>query len=216
MRFDKLSTRYTGELAQAYDAARMGGPEWPREQAIVERYLATLPAGATLVDIPVGTGRFLEFYKTFDLKPTGLDISADMLAAAKAKAAALGLDLTLAQADIRKIDAPDKSFEAGVCVRFVNWVDFAGMEAALAELSRVVRTTLIVSVRAWPTPRTFTAALGQRWTSFRRRRADLVFHNQEATEALFARLGFIIADREVVRVRHDQTRYLLYLLRRTA
>ena len=216
MKFDDLATRYTGGLAHAYEAERTGGPEWPKEQVIVERFLATLPRGAALLDVPVGTGRFLPFYKTYDLRVTGLDISLDMLAAAKSKAAALGLDIALAKGDIRKIDAADKSFEAALCVRFVNWVDFAGMEAALAELSRVARSALIVSVRVWPTPRTVRQRLGQRWTALRRRRAELNFHNQEATEALFARLGFKVADSEMVRERRDQTRYILYLLRRTA
>jgi ubiquinone/menaquinone biosynthesis C-methylase UbiE len=216
MQFEDLATRYTGGLAQAYEAERTGGPEWPKEQAIVERFLGLVPRGAALLDIPVGTGRFLPFYKACDLRVTGLDISLDMLAAAKSKAAALGLDIALAKGDIRRIDAADKSFEAALCVRFVNWVDFAGMEVALAELSRVARSALIVSVRVWPTPKTLRERIGQRWTSFRRRRADLNFHNEEATEALFARLGFRVADSEVVRARKDQTRYILYLLRRAA
>jgi ubiquinone/menaquinone biosynthesis C-methylase UbiE len=174
------------------------------------------PRGASLLDTPVGTGRFLPFYKKYDFRVTGLDISLDMLAAAKRNATALGLDIALAKGDIRRIDVSDRSFEAALCVRFVNWVDFAGMEAALAELSRVARSALIVSVRVWPTPKTLVQRLGQRRTSFRRRRADLNFHNQEATEALFARLGFAIADSEVVRQRRDQTSYIHYLLWRTA
>ena len=216
MEFEDLATRYTGGLARAYEAERTGGPEWPKEQDIVERFLGLLPRGASLIDIPVGTGRFLPFYRKYDLRVTGFDISLDMLADAKSKASTLGLDIALAKGDIRKIDAADKSFETALCVRFVNWVDFAGMQAALAELSRVARSTMIVSVRVWPTPKTLRQRLAQRWTSFRRRRADLNFHNQEATEALFARLGFAIADSEVVRRRRDQTSYILYLLRRTA
>jgi ubiquinone/menaquinone biosynthesis C-methylase UbiE len=214
MKFDDLATRYTGDLAQAYEAERTGGPEWPKEQAAIERFLGALPRGATLLDIPVGTGRFLPFYKKYDLRVTGLDISLDMLASARSKAAALGLDIALAKGDIRRIEAADKSFDAALCMRFVNWIDFAGMEAALTELNRLARSALIVSVRVWPTPKTFREKLGQLWTSFRRRHAELNFHNQEATEALFARLGFRIADSETVRQRSDQTRYILYRLER--
>src|ERR1700734_434447 len=154
MGFEKLSTDYTGGVAASYEAERTGGPEWPKEQAVVERFLATLPAGATIVDVPVGTGRFLEFYKKFNLSPTGLDISLDMLASAKAKADGLGLEATLKKGDIRRIDALDKSFDAALCVRFVNWIDFTSMAAVLGELDRVARSTLILSVRVWPTPRT--------------------------------------------------------------
>jgi ubiquinone/menaquinone biosynthesis C-methylase UbiE len=214
VKFDTLSTRYTGGIAAGYEAERTVAPQWAKEQAVTERFLATLPAGATILDVPVGTGRFLEFYKKFGLVPTGLDISPDMLASAKAKAAALGLDIKLAQGDIRRLDAADKSFEAALCVRFVNWIDFVGMEAVLRELSRVARSTLIVSVRVWPTPRTFAQRLGQGWTSFRRRKSELNFHNTEATEALFGRLGFVIADSETVFRKSNQTSYVFYLLHR--
>ena len=105
MKFDELATRYTGGLAHGYEAERTGGPEWPREQAIVERFLGLLPRGVTLLDVPVGTGRFLPFYKACDLRVTGLDISLDMLAKARSKAAALGLDIALAKGDIRKVEA---------------------------------------------------------------------------------------------------------------
>jgi ubiquinone/menaquinone biosynthesis C-methylase UbiE len=212
--FERLSTRYTGGIASSYEAMRTGGPDWPKEQAVVERFLRALAPGSSVVDVPVGTGRFLEFYKTFGLKPTGLDISLDMMDSAKAKAAALALDVAFRKADIRHIDAPDGSFDTALCVRFVNWVDFKDFEAVMAELARVARDTIIVSVRVWPTPGTFGKKLGQMWTSFRRRNAELHFHNEQATEALFARIGFAIADSETVRERKDQTRFIFYRLRR--
>jgi ubiquinone/menaquinone biosynthesis C-methylase UbiE len=212
--FDTLSTRYTGGIASSYEAMRTGSTDWPKEQAVVERFLRTLPQGSSIVDVPVGTGRFLEFYKAFGLKPTGLDISLDMMDSAKAKAAALALDIDFRKADIRHIDAPDKSFDTALCVRFVNWVDFAGFEAVMAELARVARDTIIVSVRVWPTPDTFGKKLGQMWTAFRRRNAELHFHNKQAAEALFTRIGFRIVDSENVRQRKDQTSFVFYLLRR--
>ncbi|HEY2069201.1 MAG TPA: class I SAM-dependent methyltransferase [Rhizomicrobium sp.] len=216
MKFDTLSTRYTGGVASSYEAQRTGSADWPKEQAVVERFLATLPSGSSIVDVPVGTGRFLEFYKRFGLAPTGLDISLDMMESAKAKAQALSLDINFQKADIRHIDAPDKSFDTALCVRFVNWVDFAGFEAVMAELSRVARSNIIVSVRVWPTPSSFGAKLGQMWTSFRRRKAELHFHNTQATEALFQRVGFTIVESENVRQRRDQTSFVFYLLRRAA
>jgi ubiquinone/menaquinone biosynthesis C-methylase UbiE len=214
MEFEKLSTHYTGSMASDYEAERVRGPEWPKEQAIVSRFLSTLPAGATIVDVPVGTGRFLEFYKKYGLAATGLDMSPDMLASAKAKASALSLDINLAQGDIRRIAAADKSFEAALCVRFVNWVDFAGMEAVFRELDRVARSAIITSIRVRPHPRTPLQWLGQRWSNWHRRKAELNFHNAEETIALFARIGWKIVDSEVVRERGDQTKYTMYLLHR--
>ncbi len=214
MEFDKLSTRYTGGIATSYEALRTGSTDWPKEQAVVERFLRTLPAGSSIIDVPVGTGRFLPFYKTFGLKPTGLDISLDMLDSAKEKAGALALDIDLAKADIRHLQFADRSVDTVLCVRFVNWIDFVGFEAVMAELARVARSNIIVSVRVWPTPKSLGKRLGQAWTAFRRRNAELHFHNTEATEALFKRVGFAIADSENVRPRKDQTDFVFYLLRR--
>jgi ubiquinone/menaquinone biosynthesis C-methylase UbiE len=216
MEYEKLSTAYTGGVASSYEARRTGSADWPKEQAAVERFLAGLPAGSSIVDVPVGTGRFLEFYKRFGLKPVGRDISLDMLASAKSKADALTLDIDLAKGDIRKLDIADRGVDTALCVRFVNWVDFAGFETAMKELARVAKTNIIVSVRVWPTPRTFANRIGQAWTAFRRRNADLHFHNTEATEALFARIGFPIVAQQNVRAGKDQTNFVFYLLRRAA
>src|ERR1700722_6805388 len=123
MDFEKLATRYQGPLARKYDSRRRHGAQWLREQAAVEALLARLPAGSTLLDIPAGTGRFIPLYKNHALRASGMDSSADMLAEAQSKANEIGFAIDLRTADIRRIDAPDASFDCVLCMRFLNWVD---------------------------------------------------------------------------------------------
>lgn len=144
MNYERLSTQYLGQTAEGYDAKRQKTQKWRHEQAAVHELLAKVPSGSTLVDIPVGTGRFFEFYKELDLRPTGLDISRDMITEAAAKASQLQLNVQLATGDIRNIPYPDGSFDLAVCVRFLNWVDHAGFRAAVAELTRVSSRYLLL------------------------------------------------------------------------
>ncbi|MDY0885639.1 class I SAM-dependent methyltransferase [Dongia soli] len=97
--------------------------------------------------MPVGTGRFIPAYAALRLKATGMDISPDMTAIAARKAEKLGLDMPLLIGDIRHIDAKADSFDIGVCICFLNWVDTAGAREALKELVRVTGGHLIVGIR---------------------------------------------------------------------
>lgn len=214
MQFEELATRYTGSMAQNYDAERKDSADWTNENIIIEDFMAHIPRGASVIDIPVGTGRFMEFYKRHQLVPTGFDISGDMLAAAREAATRSGVDAKLQMGDIRKIGAPDKSFEAGLCIRFVNWIDFEGFQGAIAELDRVVRSILIVTVRVQHTPHTLFEKLRQRWKTFSRRNAKLHLHNEDAVEAVFKAHGFRIADKRIVRKRRDKSTFQIYLLKR--
>jgi ubiquinone/menaquinone biosynthesis C-methylase UbiE len=216
MDYQELSTRYTGQVASAYEAKRSVTRNWPKEQAAVERFLAKIPAGSTILDVPVGTGRFISFYKQFGLVATGLDTSLDMLEHSQRKAADCNLDIALHVGDIRNIQAEAKSFDTALCVRFLNWLDFQGMQEVLGELSRVARSHIIISVRVWPTPRTFISRVAQGWTSFRRRHAQLRFHNTEDTEAIFSKIGFQIEHKEIVERDRNQTQFVFYLLARSA
>jgi ubiquinone/menaquinone biosynthesis C-methylase UbiE len=147
MNFEQLARIYSGTVANAYDDERSKLEKWASEQRIVESFLATLPSGSSVVDIPVGTGRFVDAYYRLQLAPTGMDISSDMMAIAARKALEIGLNMSLYTADIRSIDAADDSFETAVCICFLNWIDINGAREAFHELVRVARKFLIVSIR---------------------------------------------------------------------
>lgn len=222
MEFEELSARYQGRRAKDYDADRAGSSFWVRENSAVDAYLGEIAEASSVVDIPVGTGRFLDLYAKHGLKPTGLDISDDMLAQAAAKARDLGLEIELRRSDIRAITAPDGSFDAALCIRFLNWVDFAGVKAAMAELARVSRSHLIVGIRCylpagtrgngfsfWQSLKGYKKRLTHKWFG-----SALVVHDKAAAEALFAEHGFAVVASQGVNPRPDRSDYFIYLLRR--
>src|SRR5437899_5461628 len=95
MNFEQLARNYLGTAAKTYDDERAKLEKWASEQRIVEDLLATLPAGSSVVDIPIGTGRFVDAYHRLHLTPTGMDISPDMIEIAARKAQKVHLNMPL-------------------------------------------------------------------------------------------------------------------------
>lgn len=128
---------YTGVKAKSYERTRQGG-FWDREQAAMTRVLATVPHGATLLDVPVGTGRFLPLYAERSLKVVGVDKSEDMLAEARKKSR----DAVLQTGDLFDLVFPPGHFDYAVCVRLLNWLETDELPPAFSELGRVARTVI--------------------------------------------------------------------------
>lgn len=136
-----IRDRYTGQVASSYDDMRSCEPKWDAECAAVEKWLGIIGAGAHVLDIPVGTGRFLAAYRRYGMTAVGMDVSADMLAQARAKDA----DATLRRGSILAIDMKDASVDVAVAVRIMNWLTVGEVHIALAELARVARRWIITS-----------------------------------------------------------------------
>ena len=149
MELDRLKERYRGERARNYDRDRVESAEWQREQAVVESFLqdSELKPDDIVLDIPVGTGRFLDFYKTFGCRVVGLDISDEMLEQAVVRAAKLDLAADLRIGDITRIDAGDSSAKVVVCVRILNLLGFSDFRLALAEAARVSSAYVIAGIQ---------------------------------------------------------------------
>lgn len=137
---DAIRNKYTGRVAECYDDERSWEPKWEAEAAAMARFLATI-GGGNVLDIPVGTGRFLADYKRHGMRAIGLDISADMLAQAQMKMP----DADLREGDILSIPLPGYCVDAAIAVRILNWLTVEEVRAALAELSRVTRQWIITS-----------------------------------------------------------------------
>jgi ubiquinone/menaquinone biosynthesis C-methylase UbiE len=45
----------------------------------MQKFLSEIPDGSTVLDVPFGTGRFIEFYLKKNMSVYGIDISKDML-----------------------------------------------------------------------------------------------------------------------------------------
>lgn len=133
MKIQKLKQAYFGDVAARYDANRAGA-KWRAEQEAVREFLGRIRetlGGYSLVDIPVGTGRFLEFYREFDVAATGLDVSGDMLAEAGKKAAALGYPVKLELGNILDLEDKAGGFDVALCIRLSNWLDADCLAQAL-------------------------------------------------------------------------------------
>jgi ubiquinone/menaquinone biosynthesis C-methylase UbiE len=99
------------------------------------RWLASGARGDTL-EVGIGTGYTLAHYPP-DVRLTGVDISPVMLAGARARAAALGRDVTLRLGDAMALDVPDGSFDTVVfCLVLCTVPDD---RRAILEAARVLR-----------------------------------------------------------------------------
>ena len=146
---DRIARRYRGQGARQYELKRAGKLKWQLEHEAVAALLP--PLALTVLDVPVGTGRFLELYRARGMKVTGIDTSPDMLAEAERRARGLpGPEfITLRQGDIRALQSADRSFDVAVCIRLLNWFTPAEMRAAIVELGRVA-SRVIVGIRFAP------------------------------------------------------------------
>jgi len=220
---DTLARQYTGPRAQRYDEERVGSEKWNLEQTVVESMLGRLSRGATVLDVPVGTGRFIEFYKRFQLRVTGVDASLDMLAEADRKAKALDFQLAVVHGTIFDLAFDGDSFDAVVCVRFLNWLDEPDFAAAVGELARVTCEHLILGVRhvvplmemALHTPAGWVRFGRQCITRLRGKRlSSITLHRRELVQSVFERFHLEVAEACRVEARYDGTDYFIYLLRR--
>lgn len=140
MGVEKVSKRrYRGKGATGYDAKREGSNKWKMEDVGVRELLP--PDVESVLDVPVGTGRFASLYSERGLTVTGLDTSPDMLREAYKK----GLS-TLRLGDIRYMPFKDGAFDVAVCIRLFAWLEPEVVQQSLKELARVARV-LIVNIR---------------------------------------------------------------------
>lgn len=143
---DQLGSHYTGRAASTYDAARLQQPHWHTEQETVGRLLAN-HRGATVLDAPIGTGRFIPFYKELGCSVIGADISRDMLAEAQAKANDVGLTaIKLAEADATSTDFEE--VDLAVCLRFINLIPPEKAERLIYNLGKAARKEMIIHLNS--------------------------------------------------------------------
>jgi len=145
-----LGKYYDGDVVSQYELKRMSEPAWSAEQQTLDSFLqkANLPAGSTILDIPVGTGRFLATYARQGYRVTGLDISNDMVNAARHRSADLGMEgaiFDLGNAIAIKLD--DKCIDMVVSVRFLVHMELSAIRSIMTELARVSSKYIIAHIR---------------------------------------------------------------------
>jgi ubiquinone/menaquinone biosynthesis C-methylase UbiE len=220
--FGNLSTRYTGRNAENYERDR-SGKKWVAEDRAVEQLLTLVGKGSSILDAPVGTGRFFPYFNDRKFKTHGVDISADMLAQARANAERIGARVRLIESDILSLPYDDESFDVVTCIRFLNLIDLEAVGLVLHELTRVSGDKMMIGVRYF-TPFSDLRArpadlvrLAMRLTAIPRflaRRRGLVFHEKQSLTELLDGLGVEVRERSFVERRWDGTDYVILLLRK--
>lgn len=139
--------RYRGKAAQSYDEKRAGHGMWRREDKAVARFLSQMPENTRVLDVPVGTGRFVPHYAERKMLSVGIDTSEDMLALAREKCDAIGYEMELLTGNVMSLPYEDKAFDCTICVRLLNFFTEVELKQAVAEISRVSKSWLILTIR---------------------------------------------------------------------
>lgn len=225
MKAEQLKDRYYGSLAATYDEVRMHTPLWLREQEALRQILATLPGSSSIIDIPAGTGRCFPLYREFELKPTAVDASSEMLLHARAKADELEMDVPLIKSDIRSLSFPDRSFDAALCMRFLNWINAADVHASIKELCRVSKYTVVLGFRSYRplseldifNMNSVTEHLLQLKRRFyqMRTRDEFIYHEPNLLQETFDRYGLQLRDKVPIKTKKRGFDYSIYVAQRT-
>jgi len=166
--------QYSGQRAREYEATRHKQAKWRWEELVVTQVLARLDGEiASVIDAPVGTGRFLGLYR---VPAVGYDVSADMLNVARE----LHPGAVLYKRDLVREALPEAA-DLVVSVRFLNLLDTPGALAALGHLLNAARKYALFTCRMAP------AGYRGPW-----RVGRVYIHEREAVVGTIERHGFQI------------------------
>lgn len=136
---DRLNAdKYYGPVATGYDADRCHSLRWAREQIAVSELVDRSP----VLDVPIGTGRYVKIYRDKGFEVVGVDKSSDMLAEATRRYPCLDVRL----GDIQSLPFSSNGFPIAVCTRLLDWLAPDDMTAAVKELRRVAEA-IVVTLR---------------------------------------------------------------------
>jgi ubiquinone/menaquinone biosynthesis C-methylase UbiE len=93
-------------------------------------------AQGDVLEVAIGTGLNLPFYGA-DVRLTGIDLSPEMLAIARKRAADLGREVDLREGDAHELPFGDESFDSVVCT--YSLCNIPDTERAVAEMKRVLK-----------------------------------------------------------------------------
>lgn len=203
MDIDRLRTRYRGSTADSYEERRADSEKWQREQDTVSEFLKRISAemdDPLVLDVPVGTGRFMDLYQRLPVRAVGVDVSEDMLSEARSKLNGDAERISLQEGDIMNLSELDISPDVIVCIRFMNWLDLSTVKEAIDSIARTGPAHLIVGVRV-------QRSVLHRGTGLLRRsyhrltnqeEAKTTIHDQARISTLFVKAGFRERERKLV------------------
>jgi ubiquinone/menaquinone biosynthesis C-methylase UbiE len=139
-----LGSQYRGSKAARYEEKRQTQKKWRDELLVMREMLEDVDG--SLLDVAVGTGRFLPLYLRRELDVCGTDVSEDMLQMAKLRSHGAALEI----ADATALPYGDRDFDTVVCVRLLHLLPEDEMRAAAREILRVARRFVILTVQLGP------------------------------------------------------------------
>lgn len=123
--WERYAPRYDRDIGVFERLQFAGGREWVCGQATGD-----------VLEVCVGTGLNLAHYPA-DARVTGIDFSPAMLAQARRRAADLGREVALSEADAQALPFPDASFDTVVCT--LGLCGIPDERVAITEMYRVLR-----------------------------------------------------------------------------
>jgi SAM-dependent methyltransferase len=147
MAIEELRHRYKGSVATDYVKRRENTPQWKMETKHVGTFVSRFAARRVL-DLPVGTGRFMDLFAKYNNSVIGLDSSQEMVNLARQQAELFGTKIIcLETADALHLDHERYNADFAVCIRFMNWLDNRHACIALGNICRAVTDAIIVGIR---------------------------------------------------------------------
>lgn len=216
--------RYSSRGAGRYETHRDGG-RWQGEFAAV-RYFYGKVNPRSVLDLPCGTGRWFEIYRSNGASVVGIDISENMLTEAREKVPA-GAEVRLERADVLDTaNPPDigKGYDLIVCTRFVYWLRPPELAIMLRRFGSTDAPFLLASAKVEieekdrkPAREASGKGLAYRLDRLRARfyRAVIKRLYKEADLlTIFSENGWRLAEKRLI-VKTRSHRYFYYLFERT-
>jgi ubiquinone/menaquinone biosynthesis C-methylase UbiE len=134
------------EVAAKYPSAYKDSYRDRRERRALERALDAIPPGASVLDLPCGTGRLTGILLDRGYRVVGADSSPAMVDRAKAEWGSRTPEVRFEVQDVLHTSYRDGEFDAVVCNRlFHHFLEASTRRAALAELKRITKGAIVVS-----------------------------------------------------------------------
>ncbi|CAC5858209.1 hypothetical protein [uncultured Gammaproteobacteria bacterium] len=136
--------KYDNQVAETYDIARKEEEHWKFENEYIKNRYKNFKTDRVL-DLPVGTGRFLNYYVNVK-EIFGCDISKDMLNKAKLAVTNSKENVFLSKEDAFNLSYADNYFDEIICFRLLHLIPPELRENLFKEFHRVLKGNLVLQV----------------------------------------------------------------------
>ena len=147
-----FGNRYYQDRASDYDQLRENQPSWFEEYRALQEIAAELGRGLSVLDVPVGSGRFFPVYGDLGWSVSGLDVSDEMLEVARSRADdVLASTPELIKGKATALPFSDSEYDVVVCFRFLqSIVSFGDAKRVISEIARVSKRYAVLHLDVRP------------------------------------------------------------------